>query len=196
MDLWLASSNQHKLQEIRQILEDTPFQVRGTEELSFYSSPPENGESFEANARIKAKFLKALKNEDWVVADDSGLECEGLNNMPGIHSARYAGENASDKENTAKLLKMLQIRTTNRKARFVCCLVLMGPNGEEEVFEGSLSGSIATSQKGTHGFGYDPVFIPDGSEKTLAEISSAEKNQISHRFQALKKMKAYLSDKV
>jgi len=107
---------------------------------------------------------------------------EGLNNLPGVHSARYAGPHASDGENVAKLLKMLAIRhIANRNAKFVSTIVAFSPTGEEFVFEGEMSGTISTSQKGTSGFGYDPVFVPTGETKTLAEIGSAAKNKISHR---------------
>jgi XTP/dITP diphosphohydrolase len=196
MELWIASSNPGKLQEIRTLLADLPFTIRAQNELPVYSSPAETEDTFIGNARIKAKPIHVMKPGTWVLADDSGLECEGLNNLPGVHSAYYAGEKATDKENVAKLLKMLQIRTTNRKACFRSILVVYSPKGEEFIFEGSLKGTIAMKQSGTQGFGYDPVFIPDGYTQTLAELSAAEKNRISHRGQALRlfkdKLKEYL----
>ncbi len=192
MKIWLASSNKGKRKEFENLLADLPVELHGPEELSYYTSPEENGDTFIANARIKAKYLAASVNEGWVLADDSGLECEGLNNMPGIHSARYAGDKASDAENVAKLLKMIKLRTNNRKARFVCALVAIDPNGQEYVFEGELKGSIASKQMGTGGFGYDPIFIPDNHEQSLAEMTSAEKNRLSHRANALKLFKEEL----
>lgn len=189
MELWLATSNPGKLQEIKTLLSELPISIHAQNELPVYASPPETGDTFLANARIKAKSMQAMKREAWVLADDSGLECRGLNNLPGIHSARYAGEKATDKENVAKLLKMLQIRTTDRHAEFKSVLVAYSPNGEEFVFEGTLKGTIAMKQSGTSGFGYDPVFMPEGQAKTLAELTLAEKNRISHRGQALRMFK-------
>jgi XTP/dITP diphosphohydrolase len=124
----------------------------------------------------------------WVMAEDSGLVVEGLGGMPGIHSARYAGPKASDAENTAKLLKMLAIRTiANRNASFVATLVAFSPEGVEHVFEGRLDGEIAKAQRGTSGFGYDSVFIPAGESKTLSELGIAFKNKISHRAKAIER---------
>ncbi|MFK8139027.1 MAG: RdgB/HAM1 family non-canonical purine NTP pyrophosphatase [Bdellovibrionales bacterium] len=194
MELWIASSNPGKIKEIESLLSKQFSSFHSQSELSYYSSPEETGDSFEANARIKAKSLAAVKNNVWVLADDSGLCCEGINGMPGIHSARYAGEKASDPENTAKLLKMLQLRTKNRKAYFECCLILIDPNGNEKVFTGRLDGEIDRKQSGKGGFGYDPVFVPEGSNTTLAEMGPADKNQISHRAKALRDLKLSLSE--
>lgn len=193
MDLWVATTNSGKLTEIKNFFIGSSVSIRSISELGYYTPPKETGKTFEENARLKAKALKAVKPEDWVLAEDSGLEVEGLNNMPGIFSARYAGDNAGDKENMAKLLKMMSLRSaTNRKARFRCCLIVFTPSGEEKVFNGSLEGEIARTIKGVGGFGYDPLFIPMGFEKTLAELSPGEKNSISHRAQALKAMKALI----
>ncbi|MCB0348246.1 MAG: RdgB/HAM1 family non-canonical purine NTP pyrophosphatase [Bdellovibrionales bacterium] len=189
MELWIASSNPGKLQEMRTLLADLPITIKAQNDIPHYSSPDETGDTFIANARIKAKPIHVLRPDAWVLADDSGLECEGLNHLPGVHSARYAGPKATDKENVAKLLKMLQIRTTNRKACFKCVLVAYSPSGEEFVFDGQLNGTIAIKQSGMGGFGYDPVFIPEGQTKTLAELTSAEKNKISHRGLALRLFK-------
>lgn len=188
MDLWIASSNTGKIKEFQNLLHDFPqIQVHTQNEISAFSQPPENGDSFLANARIKAKALRSVKNQDWVLADDSGLEVAGLGNLPGIHSARYAGPKARDSENIAKLLKMLQIRNvTDRSAQFKACLVAISPTGEEFIFEGVLKGSITTKASGIHGFGYDPVFVPEGQTQTLAELSPGYKNQHSHRAVAFK----------
>lgn len=191
MELWFATSNTGKLNELKNLVQGKDFQVHSPSELSFYASPPETGESFEENARIKAKSLKALKPGVWVLAEDSGLEVAGLNNLPGIHSARYAGPKARDAENTAKLLKMLSLRSANKRdAQFRCALVAISPEGHERVFEGILKGEIARNMQGTEGFGYDNVFIPEGETKTFAELGVAFKNKVSHRAQAIK---AFLS---
>lgn len=191
--LWVATSNQGKLNEFRNLMPG--LEIHALSELSFYTSPLESGDTFEANARIKAKSLRALKNEVWVVADDSGLEVEGLGGLPGVHSARYAGEKASDGENVAKLLKMVQIRTPgNRAAQFRCVLIAYDPQGNEHKIEGIVKGQIATSARGKAGFGYDPVFIPEGHDKTFSELGIAEKNRISHRAQAIKQLLSLIRD--
>lgn len=184
--LWISTTNQNKLNEFRNIMGQL-VDIHSISEIGSYYPPPENGKTFTENARIKAKTLKALKPGIWVVADDSGLEVEGLGGLPGIHSARYAGDKASDAENVAKLLKMLQIRSPgNRKAQFRCVLVVYDPSGKEHVIEGTVSGTISTSARGKGGFGYDPVFIPEGKEQTFSELGAAVKNQISHRAKAIR----------
>lgn len=189
LELWVATGNRGKLNEFKMLLhhlESAGLELHAQSELPVFSPPPENGQSFLENARIKARALKAVKPGTWVVAEDSGLCVEGLNGLPGIHSARYAGPKASDSENVAKLLKMMTLRPIpNRKAAFVCTLVAYDPNGNEHVFEGRLEGEIATAARGTQGFGYDPVFIPEGETKTLAELGLAYKNKVSHRSQAI-----------
>lgn len=188
MELWIATTNKGKLNEFANLLAGKNIEVHSINELSVYSPPKETGNSFAENARIKAKSLMSVKPGCWVVADDSGLEVEGLNNMPGIHSARYAGEKCSDAENTAKLLKMISFRSANhRKAHFKCVLSAFSPEGKEYTFDGLLEGEIARGTKGSNGFGYDNVFIPQGEDRTLAEMSPAEKNKISHRSIAIKK---------
>lgn len=193
MELWVATSNSGKMNEFKTLLSQSALDIHSSGELSVYSSPPETGDTFEANARIKAKSLKSLKPEAWVIADDSGLEVEGLNNFPGVHSARYAGEKASDAENTAKLLKMMSLRSaTHRTAQFRCVLVAIDPQGKEYVFEGSIKGEIARSPKGSQGFGYDNVFIPEKADKTFAELGPGEKNKVSHRARAIKMFREQL----
>ena len=190
--LWVATTNQGKLNEFRNILTGVA-ETHPISELKVYAIPKETGKTFEENARIKARALKAVKPGEWVVADDSGLEVEGLGGLPGIHSARYAGENASDAENIAKLLKMVQIRSPqNRNAQFRCVFVVFSPDGKEAVLEGVVKGTLATSMKGTTGFGYDPVFIPEDQTKTYAELGASIKNQGSHRAQAIRKLVALL----
>lgn len=192
--IWIATTNRGKLIEFQQLLPG--WTVKSVADLKTYSQPPETGKTFEENARIKAKSLKAMAGGDWVVADDSGLEVEGLGNLPGVHSARYAGPKASDAENNAKLLKMSQMRLASdkRQAQFRCVLVAYSPEGKEFVVEGILKGVVAEKMRGTTGFGYDPLFIPEGHDKTLAELGLAVKNQISHRSQAIKKLKEILPE--
>lgn len=192
MELWISTTNQHKLNEFRNIL-GSAVEIHSVGELKSYAAPPENGQTFTDNARIKARTLKAIKPGVWVVADDSGIEVEGLGGLPGIHSARYAGEKAQDRENVAKLLKMLQIRSPlNRKANFRCVLVAHDPTGQEHVIEGTVFGTITTNVRGTTGFGYDPIFIPEGYDKTFAELGGAVKNQISHRAKAIRELMSLL----
>jgi XTP/dITP diphosphohydrolase len=192
IQLWVATTSQGKLNEFRNIL-SKKAEIHSPAELKVYALPKETGSTFVENARIKAKALKALKPGEWVVADDSGLEVEGLGGLPGVHSARYAGEKASDAENNAKLLKMVSIRTAgNRAAQFRCVFVIYSPDGKETVIEGLVKGTIATAARGTTGFGYDPVFIPEGQTKTYAELGPGFKNQGSHRAQAIRQMAALL----
>jgi XTP/dITP diphosphohydrolase len=187
-ELWVATTNPGKLNEFRNLMSQTA-DIHSSGEIKVYSQPPENGKTFEENARIKARSLKAMKPGTWVVADDSGLEVEGLGGLPGIHSARYAGEKARDPENVAKLLKMMALRSaTNRTAQFRCVFVVYDPTGKEHVIEGTVKGTISTAARGTTGFGYDPVFIPDGQTKTYSELGIAVKNQGSHRAQAIQKL--------
>jgi XTP/dITP diphosphohydrolase len=192
-ELWFASGNQGKINEMKMLLNrligDGTLTMHSQIELPVFSAPPENGDSFVANARIKARSMKAMKPGTWVMGEDSGIMVEGLGGLPGIHSARYAGPKASDGENVAKLLKMIAIRqVTSRKATFVSTIVLFDPEGTEHIFEGKLEGELAKAARGTTGFGYDPVFIPEGETKTLAELGLAHKNKISHRAKAVGQM--------
>jgi XTP/dITP diphosphohydrolase len=197
MEIWIGTTNRGKLSEIRPLLEkDFPqATVHSIGELSTYSQPPENGQTYLDNARIKAKSLRALKPNSLVIAEDSGLEAEGLGGLPGIHSARYAGPRASDAENNAKLLKMLKIRSSVRSARFVCQLVAYLPSGEEILTQGVLLGEILQAPRGQMGFGYDPLFVPQGQSQTMAELGYAFKNKESHRAQAVKTLIEILHSK-
>jgi XTP/dITP diphosphohydrolase len=193
MDIWFATGNSGKFREAERLLADPSVVVRSLKDVPNYSSPAENGKTFEDNARIKAKALRSIKNKDWIVGDDSGIVVVGLDGLPGVHSARYAGPNARDVENTTKIIKMLHLRrVVDRSAKFVCCLVAISPTGEEFVFHGELNGSIAKKMAGTGGFGYDPIFIPENFEKTFGELSPMEKNKISHRSKAFREFKAVL----
>lgn len=197
MEIWLSSTNKGKIAEFQNLIKDLPFELHTPSELKFYSPPDENGDSFLANATLKAKALHALKPEAWTVADDSGLMVDGLGGLPGVHSARYAGPKAQPSENNAKLLKMMQIRgVSNRHAAFHCSLVVISPDGESFHFQGLLEGQIATQLRGQSGFGYDPLFIPQGETRTLAEMTPGEKNAISHRGKAFRALVELLKQRV
>lgn len=191
--LWIASFNPGKVTEFKKIFTDQDIKLAS--DVSGYDSPDETGDSFEANAKIKANSLfKVLKQTEWVLAEDSGIMVDGLGGLPGVHSARYAGENASDILNNDKVLKMLKLRSPlNRKAKFVSCIYIKGPDTEFAVF-GEVSGKIALGPKGKEGFGYDPIFIPEGFEQTMAELGISMKNKISHRAQACKALKEKLEE--
>ncbi len=187
MEAWLATHNRGKVIEFQTLLPKLEFHTQV--EIGAYSPPPETGKSFEENARMKARSLKAVKPSVWVIGEDSGLEVDGLNKMPGIHSARYAGDHASDAENIAKLLKMMQLRSAaNRAARFVCCIIAYSPEGAEYIINGKIEGRIADKPRGQGGFGYDPIFIPENEAQTFAELGLSRKNQISHRAHAIRKL--------
>lgn len=180
MEIWVATGNAGKVKEFKELLPQ--HQIFSILDMKAYSSPPENGKTFEENARIKAKSFKSIKPGLWVLGEDSGIEVDGLGNMPGIFSARYAGDNARDVENTSKVLKMIGIRSPgNRKAQFRSVIVAFDPQGVEHKFEGILKGEVAKDMKGTNGFGYDSIFIPEGLTTTFGEMTVIEKNKISHR---------------
>ena len=187
MELWIATGNKGKLEEYRMALRAVPdIQIFHQGEIKGFTARPEDGQTFLDNARIKAKTLKAVKPNAWVLGEDAGLEVVGLNNLPGVHSARYAGPKAADSENVAKLLKMMQIRNVSpRTAQFKCVTVVLTPDNQEWIFEGTMKGSIGPKAVGQMGFGYDPVFVPENETKTLAELGPGYKIQHSHRAQAL-----------
>ena len=193
-ELWIATTNKDKFKEIKEILKNIPMDVHAALELPHYVAPNESGQTFEENAKIKARFLKAMKPDCWVLSDDSGLEVTSLKNLPGVHSARYAGPRARDIENVSKLLKQMQVQTTgdDRTARFRCIMCLLGPQGEEKFFDGTLNGSISRDMRGKYGFGYDPVFVPENETKTLAELGIAVKNKLSHRANSLRQVRTFL----
>ncbi len=191
MELWIATGNKGKLEEYKLHLKNVSdivgeLKIFSQSDIKSFAPRPENGATFLDNARIKAKSLKALKSDCYVLGEDAGLEVSGLNNLPGVHSARYAGANARDSENVAKLLKMMQIRNINpRTAQFKCVTVVLTPDNQEWIFEGVMTGVIAQKPVGQMGFGYDPIFVPDQETKTLAELGPGYKIQKSHRAQAL-----------
>lgn len=189
MKIWIATSNKGKLNEFKVLLKSAfpTSEILSISDVSVFYPPPENGKTYMENARIKTKALKSVKPEDWVIGDDTGIEVKGLDNLPGIHSARYAGPKAADAENRAKMIKMLHLRNvTDRSASFKCCIIAYTPTGEEWIFESEMKGSISKKESGDLGFGYDSIFIPDGKTQTLAELGPAYKNQFSHRALAIK----------
>lgn len=189
--LYLATRNVHKTQEIQAIL-GSEWRVAPSSELDPQLDWEEDGTTFRANALIKAKALRT-RTPAPVLADDSGLEVEVLEAAPGVYSARYAGPHAQDRDNLAKLLRVLKgIPEEQRRARFVCVLCYLDAEGVPHYFEGYCEGRIIEAPKGTEGFGYDPIFQPDGYDRTFAELSAAEKNSISHRNRALLAFQKFL----
>jgi len=157
----------------------------------------EDQDSYSGNALKKARALAAVVPEEgWALADDSGLKVDALDGAPGVFSARYAGEGATDEDNTKKLLEKLDaIEEINRSAHFACCLALVAPHGEEYLFEGRCEGQIAREPRGKRGFGYDPVFVPEGCESTFAEMSEPQKAALSHRGAALRKLVEWIKSR-
>lgn len=192
MNLIFATSNSNKLKEIKNLL-PKEICINDLNSLNFFEEIPENENSIEKNAEFKANFIHSKYNIN-VFADDTGLEVEMLNGEPGVYSARYAGEDCNSNKNMEKLLKKL-INKENRKARFktVIALVL---NNKLHHFEGIVNGTIAHSKKGDKGFGYDPIFIPEGYKKSFAELSLNEKNEISHRSIAVKKLINFIKNQL
>jgi XTP/dITP diphosphohydrolase len=193
MQLIVATRNAHKTREIEKIL-GSGLAVQDLTAHPEISEITESGTSFEENAKLKA-IAVSKKLPGLVVADDSGLEVEALHGAPGIHSARYAGTNASDKEKIAKLLRQfskMDAKSGQRRARFRCVLAIARDGHVLATFEGIVEGKIAERARGSHGFGYDPIFIPNGFEETFAELSEDVKNSISHRAKAIRKLQAKL----
>jgi XTP/dITP diphosphohydrolase len=194
MKVVLATRNQHKVSEILQIWGEIPFEVLTLDHFPNMPAFIEDGNSFAENALKKARMV-AQKTQLVSIADDSGLEVEVLNKRPGIFSARYAGLHASDRDNLQKVLRELR-EFKERRACFRCVAALVDPLGYETTMEGVLEGMICEQPLGKNGFGYDPIFVIPTLEKTLAQISSEEKNQISHRAQAFRQIKEVLLHKI
>ena len=197
MKLILASNNKDKLKEIKEILSGTGIEIISQRDAGCNFEAEENGTDFIENARIKARA--AMEATGFAaVADDSGLEITVLGGRPGIHSARYGGDDTGYDKKCSMILSEI-IDKNDRSARFVSAVVCVFPNGDEIVSEGYMTGSIAHTPAGENGFGYDPIFMPSGYNKTVSELTDDEKNAISHRGQAFrefaKKLKAYIEDK-
>ena len=190
MKIVFATNNKHKLEEIKDIL-GKDFEIVSLAEIGCHEDIPETGLTLEENARQKSTYIVEHYNHD-CFADDTGLEVDALNGEPGVHSARYAEGTDHDSEaNMRKLLANLEGKA-NRKACFRTIISLI-IDGVEHQFEGKVEGRIATEKHGTEGFGYDPIFIPEGYDKSFAELGEEIKNQISHRARAVKKLAEYLS---
>lgn len=189
LEVIVATRNKGKLREFRDALRGLNLRIYGLSHLQEAPEVEEDGESFTENALKKARFY-AMHSGKLTLADDSGLEVDSLRGRPGVYSARYAGERASSQENNRKLLRELQgIPISKRGARFKCVVAIKSPRGKEAIAEGSCRGRIGFKEKGRKGFGYDPLFILPKGGKTMAELSLEEKNKISHRGKALRKIR-------
>lgn len=190
--LLIGTGNAHKVSEIAELLKGLPWQVKSLKEFEPVPEPEEKGGTFEANALIKARYYSRCFGVP-CLADDSGLCVDALDGAPGVYSARFAGPGCTDADNNAKLLRLLQTADWyERTARFVCCAAFAAPGREAFTTRGEIEGHIAVEPFGKHGFGYDPLFVPDGFEETFAELGPAQKNAISHRARAFAAMKARL----
>ena len=189
MQLIFATHNKNKVFEVTKLL-NKDHEILDLSDINYSEDIPETGNTLEENALIKARFIYTILNKN-CFADDSGLEIGSLNNEPGVYSARYAGEEKSDEANMDKVLEKLNgSHSRNARFRTVIALIIAG---KEYLFEGIIKGKIAVEKKGSNGFGYDPIFIPNGVSKTFAEIPVEEKNRISHRAIAVKKLTDFLS---
>ena len=188
MTLVFASNNEHKIREIKSLLGNS-FRLLSLSDINIIEDIPEKEAFIEGNALSKARYVFNCTGMN-VFADDTGLEIAALNGLPGVHSARFAGENKDSSANIDKVLSMLE-RTENRKARFRTVIALILEK-KEYLFEGTVNGTIISEKKGTEGFGYDPIFVPEGKKSTFAEMGLAEKNSVSHRARAFEKLKEFL----
>ncbi|MDO9580988.1 MAG: RdgB/HAM1 family non-canonical purine NTP pyrophosphatase [Bacteroidales bacterium] len=188
MTIIFASNNEHKIKEIKSILGNS-FTLLSLSDININDEIPEEEPLLEGNALSKARYIHNATGMN-VFADDTGLEIESLDGLPGVHSARFAGENKDSTANIEKVLTLLG-KTKNRKARFRTVIALILEK-EEYLFEGIVTGTIIYEKRGTEGFGYDPVFVPEGKTKTFAEMDLNEKNSVSHRARAFKKLREFL----
>jgi len=196
--LLLATRNQHKLREVRELLSETDFEVISIADLSDIPEIIEDGDSFEANADKKARVLASLTGRT-AIADDSGIEVDALDGAPGIYSARFAGVSgpgADDANNRLLVEKLQDVAPAERTARYRCVLAIVTPTGEARYSSGSVEGRIVDEPAGSGGFGYDPHFLVEGDSqgRRMAELSPSEKNAISHRGKALRELLPLLED--
>jgi XTP/dITP diphosphohydrolase len=191
MRLLAATRNEHKLRELGEILAGVELVPLPDD----FVPPPEDGDTFEANALIKARAARGATGEA-AFADDSGIEARALGGVPGVRSARYAGEHATDEENLSKLLSEVDAAGDDRRVAYVCVIAYLDGDGTEYLFEGRCEGELAREPRGTGGFGYDPAFVPDetgqGDDRTMAELSPVEKHAISHRGRAARLLARHL----
>jgi XTP/dITP diphosphohydrolase len=190
-ELIFASKNKGKIYEVRSIFSDTEFKITSLIDLNINFDIDESADTFEENAKIKAREVYD-KFKIPVIADDSGISVEQLNGRPGVFSARYAGENATDEDNNNKLIEELKKYNEPHNAKYVCCAVYYD-GVDYKICYGEIKGKITMSPRGNRGFGYDPLFIPEGYKLTMAELELEEKNRISHRAIAFNKLKEKLN---
>lgn len=190
--LVFATNNAHKLEEVRAIL-GTDMEILSLQDIGCADNIPETADSLEGNALLKAQYISQKYGVD-CFADDTGLEIDALNGAPGVYSARFAGEEHDSQKNMQKVLALLADATC-RQARFRTVIALI-QGGETRYFEGTVNGRIAQEQTGIAGFGYDPIFIPDGYDRSFAELGADEKNRISHRGIAVRKLADFLINKM
>lgn len=196
--LIIASNNKKKIKELKSIVEQLGWDVKSLADENIDIEVEEDGLTFEENAEKKAReiyefLLNRGENNFAVLADDSGLEVDYLNGAPGVYSARYAGEHGNDSKNNEKLLQELKnVKGKERKGRFVCAIALVNTDGKTNVVRGVAEGIILEQLSGEGGFGYDPLFYYEPAKKTFAELDANEKNKISHRANAIKKIEEYL----
>ncbi len=189
MDLVFATNNQHKIKEIKSLI-DKSFNIFSLEDIGFKDDIPETNPTIEGNASQKSFYIYN-KFKINCFADDTGLEIKSLNGKPGVYSARYAGDECDSEKNMKRVMEEL-LGKEDRSARFRTIISLI-INGEEKTFEGIVNGKILNRKKGKDGFGYDPIFLPDGYDLSFAEMSLEEKNKISHRARATKRLIEYLN---
>ena len=188
MRIIVASKNKGKLEEIKYIFQNLPYEIVTMQDAGIEDDIPETGTTFEENALIKARHVQSVSGEI-ALADDSGLEVDYLNGAPGVYSARFAGVGASDAQKNTKLLETLSgVPLEKRTARFVCVIALVFPDGKELLSRGTFEGIIAERPVGENGFGYDPLLFVPEQGRTVAQMSDSEKNEVSHRGKALRKM--------
>lgn len=187
-----ASGNIGKVEEVRHILSDLNINILSLSDIDFTGSINETGSTFEENSKIKAEEIYNRYKLP-TIADDSGLVVEQLNGEPGIYSARYSGEDGDDKKNNQKLISKLKAFPKPHAAKFVCCAVYYDGKQYHSV-TGEIKGEIIYEEKGKNGFGYDPIFIPEGYNETMAELEPGVKNKISHRYNAFSKLKIILTE--
>ena len=187
MKIVLASNNEHKLKEFKKILKD--YEVVSLSDIGFTDDIEETGSTFLENALLKANAIRdflGTNNKSIIIADDSGLCVDSIGGEPGIYSARYSGEHGNSRLNREKLIKNLQGK--DRKAYFLCMIVVLYPDGNYKSFEGKTYGNIIDEERGNTGFGYDSIFLSDDLGKTFGEATEEEKNSVSHRGRAIEKM--------
>ena len=193
MNIIIASNNKGKIKEFKKMLEPMGYTVLSQSEAGIDLEVEETGTTFKENATLKAEATFNLKHTS-VLADDSGLEVEFLNMEPGIYSARYMGLDSDEARRNCILEKLQGVEESKRSARFVCCICYIDGNGNKKYAEGYWNGKIAGEAKGENGFGYDPIFIPDGSNITSAEMLPEDKNSCSHRAKALAELKRMINN--